>query len=304
MSSIDDIIDRLRRATTDAGMRIPELWQPTPEEELERLRAVVAPCWIPGTLDRLWQRVRLGPANLLDLADVWTADFAAYQYPMAFTPRCLLEIGEHHGRRLIELARGGAADDGAIWSQDEETGLYRQIAPSLVSILELAAECWERGVVRWIEAPPHNPVQWDEPAWELLKVERFGGGRTAGPEPADWLPEWLAFEGLTAADLRLRGATATIGEILAQGPEWPGPATIRARVVALSAFETIGASVADDSGDLTVIVPPAGDRFGQFRIRDWLELDVRPLDPEEPLDPWFERQRIRAVVTAVRRLPG
>jgi hypothetical protein len=332
---IDESIDGLAEALTAEGMEPP----PPPSEpfDLDAIDAEIAPMSLPAEVRRFWERV-----------DPWSLRVWAYPHPSAphfgldtwkqhrdefpgMAPRALFLVGyESWACMSVELdspfARGGALFEWRL----EDGGFhlrYHELSGWLDRITELlVAGAFER------REGPEGPVLWLRDPDAMLSMSELPAPKTPNPvhgdvtyigrPPLEWPLHWQRLSGIEPEDVKPRGATHTIAELLASDPSQPLVATIAALVVDLGSFGSgTFVRVSDGTGVMTIGCPLAITTLGPG-MRQEYEFDVivsagerrTPPDPGalEPLaDPVKDiSQRLMAryggpptaVATAVRPL--
>jgi hypothetical protein len=289
--TIDEALDAVAAAL--AGMGVP-LWRP-PETlaDLDELEAELAPMRLPEAAREFWRRVDVRTLRVDPYPSFTTPEFALHGWRMArdefaaFQPLALVNLGyESHGCMSVELDMDGI-EGGALfeWFVSDPSGFDRRF-DGLPDWLRHLAELIGQGRYRRTET---------EQGPRLLVPDPDDAGAAHAARPVlhighdilDWPEHWQRANGVRPEDLRLRGATHTLSEVLASPPEQELRATIAGRVVDLAGGGGwTRVRVDDGTGALNVACPTEASLLGP-RMHDWYEFDivVAPGTRQAPVDP-------------------
>jgi hypothetical protein len=122
--------------------------------------------------------------------------------------------------------------------------------------------------------------------------------------PLEWPLPWQRLSGIEPGDVKPRGATHTVAELLASDPAQPLEATIAALVVDLGNFGSGPfVRVSDGTGVMTIGCPTAVTTLGPaMRQRYEFDVVVQAGERREPPDPDAVEATADAVKTLSRRL--
>jgi hypothetical protein len=290
---LERALEALSSAMTAVG--IPRWRPPESFDDLEELEAEIAPLRLPEDVRRFWLQV--DAPTLRVYADPWITspknalrswrqsrdEFRSTQ------PLALMSVGNEGLSFMSVELDVGAISGGALfeWALDDANGFTYRF-DGIAGWLAYIAELVERGLYERIDRN-------DGPIWLVPGHENFESERTLRPKPtlhiADdilaWPEHWQRVNGVREEDLRLRGATHTIAEVLASPPDAELRTTIAGRVTDY-AGGGMGAYVRvdDGTGTLNVNCPPETTLVGP-RNGEWNEFDivVPPGARQVPVDP-------------------
>jgi hypothetical protein len=290
---LDRALAELGNALTAAG--IP-LWRaPESLDDLAELEAEIAPLRLPGDVRRFWTQVDARTLRVLPPQWVTAPEDALLFWRLSrdefrgTQPLALLGVGnEGHSFMSVELDVG-AVPGGAVfeWAVDDADGFTRRF-DGIGDWLAYIADLVGRGFYQRVD-------QNDGPVWLVPGHEHYEAERALRPKAAhigddilDWPEHWQRVNGVRDEDLRLRGATHTIAQVLASAPDAELRATIAGRVIDY-AGGGMGAYVRvdDGTGSLNVSCPPETTLVGP-RNGEWNEFDIVvaagvrhvPVDPD------------------------
>jgi hypothetical protein len=290
-------LERALEALSDAmtAVGIP-LWRP-PEslDDLEELEAEIAPLRLPEDVRRFWTKVDAWTLPVSPHPTIVSPEAALVLWRQSrdefrsLQPLVLLEVGyESHVCMSVELdvgaIRGGALFE---WAVDHPFGFTRRF-DGIADWLGYIADLLRQGLYRRLEGN-------DGPVWLVPGHENLEAELALRPTPAvqisgdilEWPRHWQRVNGVHDEDLRLRGATHTVAEVLASPPDAELCATIAGRVIDY-AGGGMGAYVRvdDGTGCLNVSCPAETTLVGP-RNGEWNEFDivVPPGVRHVPVDP-------------------
>jgi hypothetical protein len=313
---MDEALEALRDACGAADV---QAWQrPLTLTALEALEAEIAPLRLPDQARQFWTLVNATTLRLVPYPAFITPEAALQAWRMgrdefaAMQPLALVDVGyTSHGCMSVEL-HAGDIEGGALfeWFVSDPSGFDRRFN-SLADWVWYVADLVHRGhYLRrdsergpWVYVP--DPAEGDK-----VRATRPRPGRHAvhgevlhiGGDIFDWPEHWQRANGLRPEDMRPRGATHTVAEVLASPPDSELRATVAGRVVALggSAGWT-GARVDDGCGRLDIACPAAVTLQGP-RMHDWFEFDIVVAPGERVPPPAPGGAEVTAL--AVRRIPA
>jgi hypothetical protein len=334
--SIDASIDALAEALTTAGVEAPRA--PAEPPDVDAIDVAIAPMSLPEQVRRFWERV-----------DPWSLRVQAYPHPTdpgfalntwrqhrdefpGMAPRALFLVGyESWACMSVELdsdfGPGGSLfewrlEDGGFHLRYHELSGWLDRMTELVVAGEFERREGANGPVLHLLDPhtalPMNALPAPPPPntvhGEVTAYER---------EPLRWPAHWQRLSGIEPDDVKPRGATHTIAELLASDAAQPLQATVAGRVVDLGGFgDVVRVRVSDGTGVMAIACPVAVTALGPA-MRNEYEFDVivpvgerhvppdlDALEPrEDPVEDISQRLMARyggpatAVATAVRPLP-
>jgi hypothetical protein len=283
--SIDEALDGLRDAMGAVG--VPGWEASATLADLEEIEAELAPMRLPEAVRQFWTCVDARTLRVQPYPAFTTPGFALQSWRMArdefaaFQPLALVTIGyTSHACMSVELDVDDSAG-GALfrWFVSDPTGFTR---------------CFD-GIVEWVEhlarlvRDGRYTRRDGEQGPSLLLLDSddadimtpsprshpvHGTALHVGGDIVEWPAHWQRANGLQPEQLRLRGATHTIAEVLASPPERELRGTIAGRVVNLMG---VGGStrvrVDDGTGRLDVACHPPATLLGPC-IDRWYEFDV------------------------------
>jgi hypothetical protein len=284
---LEPALHELSAALTEAG--IP-LWQP-PESlhDLQELEAELAPLRLPEAARRFWTLVDAPTLRVVPYPGFITPEMALTFWRLSrdefrdMQPLALVCVG-YASHRCMSVELGvGDSDGGALfeWYVSDASGFTRRFN-ALGDWVAYIADLVRRGLYRRLDTQ-QGPV-WDVPGYEDTDAERalrptpdphpvYGTALHVGDDILDWPEHWQRVNGVREEDLRPRGATHTIAEVLASDPSNPLVATIGGKVTALAAGASARVRVDDGTGALDVFCPANATLLGP-RISDWFEFDI------------------------------
>jgi hypothetical protein len=291
MTDIDARIDALSDALVAAG--VGALRPPEDVAPLAQLEAAIAPLRLPAAVKRFWQCVdprtvaALPPFHPVDPTVALTMwrhgrdEFADRQ------PAILLLVGaEGHGCLSVELDSPGV-DGGGLFEWDVVVSdfvrrftTFGEWISHMTTLIEQGAfERNELGGKPWLflDDAPADPAS-PPPGVRYHVIPR---------DILGWPPHWQRASGLHPEDIEPRGATHSIGELLASDPHSPLEATIAGSVIALGgSTHSTQVRVNDGTGTIDIHCPAAVTLLGPSCPGEF-EFDVH-IDPGErviPQDP-------------------
>src|SRR5688572_4393360 len=218
---VDEALDELNRALTDAGLPRPS--PPPDRRDLEALEAAVAPMRLPADVRRFWERVDAQTLMVIPCPELRGPDLALTNWRMS--------PNEHRGRApLVEIAYEnhhcmaaeldvGDMPGGALFEFFLDDGGFVRRFNGIAEWLTHIRRLIEMGNAFRREAP-HGPyLMVPDPRREAEERElRPLPGRHAvhgdvtevGRDVLEWPAHWQHAAGLRPEDLTLRGATHTI----------------------------------------------------------------------------------------------
>jgi hypothetical protein len=284
---VDEALDALSEALAAAGLERPA--PPADLTALAQLEAAIAPMRLPADARRFWQRVDAGTLRALTYPELHGPDLALESWRMgrsvvaAQQPQALVQVAySSHQCMSVELDLG-EIEGGAVfeWNLVDE-GFERRF-DGLGEWLAHIARLVETGLFRRVDSPRGPYLYVPDPD---RSSEERGMRPLPGPHPVhgtavqigrdilDWPEHWQRAAGLRPEDLRPRGATHTIADLLASPPNQRLRATIAARVVDLmgtGAWTRV--RVDDGTAALDVVCPAATTLLGP-RMGDRFEFDI------------------------------
>jgi hypothetical protein len=280
---IDVSIDALCDALARAGVGAPH--EGADAAHLDRIDAAIAPLRLPLQLRRFWERV--DPATLR----VWAfpqpvgAEFALdswieqrEEFP-GMAPAALFLVGyESWNCMSVELV-SPLGEGGSLFEWRLEDGgfylRYHQLSDWLDRITSLVLDgSFERrvgaaGPVLHLQDPVAG-LALAAPRGKLPPHPVYGDATSIPREVRRWPVHWQRLSGIDPGDIRPRGATHSIAEVLASDSADPLEATIAGRVEDLAAWEGVTrVRVSDGTGVLaincsaavTALGPACGEEF-------------------------------------------
>lgn len=284
---IDDALDRLVAAYEQAGL--PAL-EPPPadiEDTLQRVAAAVLPLRLPSQLLAFWRRLdphRLSATPYPTREDArGSLDSWTMQQEFSHIPQILFPIGyESHGYDYIEL-EDGLGHGGSIFAAHDLGEPYQLMFADLAAYLDQLATTIELESMggsqphTWFG--PDTQTEWEQVAdvrlAPRLPLPGHGYERSISADARGWPPHWHAANGLADVDRHVRGATATVAELLAKaarGHDATGTVQITVTQLAMTAAGC-QVTVHDGSASLVVWCPAGLSPYGPINRRRF-ELDL------------------------------
>ena len=293
MPEIDGSIDALAGALSAEGIEPPR--PPSESYELDAIDAELAPMSLPAQVRRFWERVDPATLRVWPYPEPIAPGFAIDSWRQrrdefpGLAPRTLLDVGyASHQCMSVELdsplASGGTLFewnlvDGAFYLR------YNELSAWLDRMTELlAAGAFERregaaGPVLLL-LDPHTSVPMTELPAPPTPSPVHGHVACYERDPLTWPLHWRRLSGMPPEEVRPRGASHTVAELLARDPSRPVEATLTGRVVSLWASgSTWHARISDGSGSLGITCPAAVTALGPVMGREF-EFDVVALGGE------------------------
>lgn len=278
---IDDAIERLLAALARAG--VPPPTDPISEADLATVAAALRPFRLPPDLVATWRRFQSGPGTTIEWTSWQPAIDALRVRDMdreiaADWPACLFALGtEGMTKTFVELdVPEMPTVAGAVWVGSYDDDELAPIAPSLAEALIVAAEAWNRGILRWESR--YASLGERVKAWRSLVRELHPDlpAPVSRWQPLTWPAQWQAASGIDPAAGIPRGPTTTIAALRQRLPSGgPQTATVEGRVVGLAGSAQAALITLDDgTAQLEVWVPREADRSGAVRMRARVELDI------------------------------
>jgi hypothetical protein len=334
---IDAAIDALAHALTANGVEGPR--PPAEPYDLDAIDAELAPMSLPAQVRRFWERVDpaslrvwpypepIPPSNALE---AWMG--RRDEFP-GLAPLALFDVGyASHQCMSVELdSPFGCGGTLFEWNLVDVPFYvrYNDLAGWLDRITELLiGEQFDRregpnGAVLVLTDPDAATPMTELPGptspnpvhGQITRYER---------DPLQWPLRWQRLSGIEPEDLKPRGATHTVAELLASDPARPLEATIAARVIDLGGSSDITrVRVSDGTGVMAINCPTAVTALGPSMSQEF-EFDLIvpagkrhvPPDPEtleeldDPVKNISQRLMARyggpatAVAMAIRPLRG
>jgi hypothetical protein len=274
---IDASIDALADALSAAGVDPPR--PPSEATDLDAVDAAIAPLALPQQLRRFWERVDLRSLHLWPYPHPIEAAFALDtwkehrdEFP-GMAPRPLFLVAYESWTCLSVELDSPFGPGGALFEWRLEDGGFHQRYHELSEWLDrmtelvLAGEFERRDGVHGptlVLLDPHTPMTMSaRPA--IAYYER---------ELLKWPLHWQRLSGIEREDVKLRGATHTIAELLASDRSQPLEATIVARVTDLGSWSgNTRVRVDDGTGVMAINCPTAVTALGPGMRREF-EFDV------------------------------
>ena len=267
MTEIDARIDALSDALVAAG--VGPLRPPEDVAALAQAEALIAPLRVPAEVRRFWQRVDprtfaavpafhpVDPSTALNMWSTGREQFAAQQ------PAILLLVGgDGHGCLSVELdspdVEGGALFEWDVVVSDfvRRFTTFGEWISHLTGLIEQGA--FERRELRgktWLFLHDALVDPASPPAGESYYV--------VPNDILGWPPHWQRASGLQPEDIEPRGATHSIGELLASDPHSPLQATVAGSVIALGgSTHSTQVRVNDGTGTIDIHCPAAVTLLG------------------------------------------
>ncbi|MCM0640042.1 hypothetical protein [Cellulomonas wangsupingiae] len=284
-STVAEAVARLAAACRLAGIEPPEPAQDV-DDAIARVRAEIAPLRLPPEIEEFWRLVDPGtlrvapwpePSGLAFALDGWRM----HRDEPGMCPRILFPLCyASHSFVLVELDDGGGGGHLFRWGYGGEP--FRRQHASIVDLLDLTAhfveqcryERREHDGRSWIHFDPEH--LWGAAAEERL-AQRPPHPRITTPQieesPDAWPPHWRRADGLPDGPAALRGATATVAQLLAAAAAGEG---VSGTLPAHAATAMMGPGgrrlrVTDHTGTLDVWAPSGVG--AHVRTRD-VEIDV------------------------------
>ncbi len=305
--SIRDAVAHLAAAYEAAGL--PPIRRPKgADAELRRIAAAMAPMRLPVELVEFWRQVDPESVTVAPYPRLTTPAFALDSWQLhrgqnqGEVPMALFPVAyESHGYLMVELEAGhGTGGPVFSWAYTDETIVLQ--FPSLAAYVDLLATMIELGEFTHHQTDGRSWVEFDpDDRWSDAVAVRLASARPVGihgdvPEieakAAAWPQAWQVASGLAPETRALRGATATIEDVLrrAEGGE-PVTATVRARVVQLAGTaEGSRATIDDGTASLDLWCPAAVCAYGPI-IRTEFEFDIVVGRSPKPSRDWRGRLR-------------
>lgn len=279
--TIGEAMEKLLAALARAGVPAPT--DPITDAQLTTVTETLRPFRIPPDLVAVWRRFQTGPGTTIEWASWQPAldGLRAREMDREIEvdwPACLFALGtEGMTRTFVELdPPDGPPGRGAVWTGAYDDDELAPIAPGLAEALAVAAEGWDRGILRW-EASYATLGERLE-LWRALVRELYPDQPAPASvwRPLTWPAHWQAASGIDPAAAIPRGPTTTLA-VLRERMATTGPetVTIRGRIVRLAGTSQASLITLDDgTAVLEVWVPREADRFGAVVMRNQVELDV------------------------------
>jgi hypothetical protein len=319
---IDASIDALTEALEANGVVGPR--PPSDPPDLDAIDRALAPMSLPAQVRRFWERV--DPASIRVWAHPFPVgpDFAleswkreGEEFP-GMVPRALFLVGYESWACMSVELRSRFGPGGSLFEWRLDGGGFRLSYHELSDWLDrmtnllLYGDCDRREGANGEMLFPRDP-QVSLPLADATSFDR---------EPLAWPPHWQRLSGIEPGDVRPRGATHTIAELLGSDPSQPLHATVSALVVDLAgSAELTRVRVSDGTGVMAINCPSAITALGPGMRRKF-EFDVvvppgtrrLPPDPDalealaDPVADISQRLMARyggpatAVATAIRPL--
>lgn len=303
---MEDAVNRLKGAFREAGL--PPIRPARDAEALASIRRAVAPLRLPEELEQWWQLVDPASIALHPHPAPTTPSFALRTWTTALrefpgmTPRLLFPFAyESWCYSFVELDsathRGGAvlewSSDGAPFAvQFASLPAYLDLWTTFVEVGDFARHDDPKG--EWFQFDPDG--RWRD-AWRVRLAAapprgRLGDLREIDEGVLNWPAHWQEADNYTDETRALRGATATIAQLLARAATGTAVGgTVRGAVTALMGVGSDWrASVDDGTGVLDVWCPAAVCVYGPV-IHHEFEFDVRvAANPASAFD-WSSEHR-------------
>lgn len=286
--TIDEALEALRDACAAADV---QAWEPPATlTALEQLEAELAPLRLPEQVRELWTRVDVATVRIFPYPHFTTPEAALQGWWMvrdqftALQPLALLNVGyESHACMSVELEVGDI-EGGALfeWFVSEPSGFDRRYN-ALADWLSDVANLIVRGQYLRLGSDRGPRLLVPDPAdTDAVRAARplpgthpvHGEVLHIGGDLFDWPEHWQRANGLLPEDMRPRGATHTVAEVLASPPDSELRGTVTARVVDLGGLDgSTRIRVDDGSGSLDIACSAAVTLQGP-RMHDWFEFDI------------------------------
>ncbi len=272
---------------------------------VDSLRQSLAPLGLPGAVESLYRwrdGGRLGVFagwRLRPVEDL--LEWRRFSLDVEDEPPAWLHLFDDRMSGFVTLdVPGEPASDPSVWYMHSHEPDVRRLFDSIESMIDvciLAADAGrivDRSGRMGLDVDPSTTHGPDERTWDGLRLERCPGS-WQWPEPpagtefsrwpqAQWPRPWLVSLGAEPDAARLRGATSTIGELIAAARQGPAAGTIRGRVTQGQFGRTSSALVEDGTGRLMVVVDPRQTIFPGVGVGRSAEYDVvLPSDDVPPL---------------------
>ena len=281
---IDAAIEALGDALAEQGFERP---RPPSADPLVEVRAAVAPLRLPAELERFWQLVDPATIRAEPFPGFTTPAWAIKSWHMQREqfphrePHNLLLVGyqswvcmwielddEQHGGTLFE----GALDYDRFYRRHNRLGDWLEHVAALIDA--------GRGERREGSNGPYLLVQ--DPHDDLPRAQRpgppphpFYGDQVEFPrDTLSWPTHWQLASGIDPAAAEPRGATHTIGDVLASDPQREFRATVVGRVIDLAGFSGgTRVRVTDGTGEIDIGCAGETTAFG-IAITQHFEFDI------------------------------
>lgn len=306
-ASIRDALAHLAAAYDAAGL--PPIRKPKgADAALRQIAAAIAPLRLPAELEEFWRRVDPQSITVAPYPHLTSPDFALDSWRShcdeleGMVPRVLFPVAyESHGFLMVELEDGrGTGGPVFAWAYADEAFVLS--FPTLSAYLHLLATMVELGEFAHREASRTSYIEFDpDGRWDDAVAVRLaaaqpigihGSTRRIGAEVRSWPDAWQVAAGLAEETRTLRGATATIADVLRRAEAGESVrATVRARVIQLAGTaEGRRATIDDGTASLDIWCPAAVCAYGPI-IRTEFEFDVVVGPSPKPSRDWRGRLR-------------
>jgi hypothetical protein len=333
--AIDDSIGALADALARAGVDPPT--PPREPPDLDAVDADLAPMSIPADVRRWWETVDPRSVRAWVFPDLIGSEFALRgwkqhrdEFP-GMAPLALFDVGyASHVCMSVELD-SPFGPGGTLFEWGLVDGGFHLRHHDLAGWLDRITRLVVAGEFERREGPEMGPRLLLRDPERGLPMTQQPSPRTPNPvhgdvkryerEPLAWPVHWQRLSGIEPEEVKPRGATHTIAELMSSDPTRPLEATIAALVIDLASWSgNTRVRVSDDTGVMAINCPDAVTALGPVMRREFefdvvvpagereAPTDLNALELDDPVEDLSQRLMARyggpatAVATAIRPL--